>query len=94
MSAKTAPETIPVETDGKGKKPGKKRGADPIDAIPYPEVRAFAYIERAFEDLDDAARCRIAGLVADKYGPKPIILRGLPLADVPGTQSGSGQATE
>lgn len=78
MSAKTAPETIPVETGKNGK---KKRGADPIDAIPYPEVRAFAYIERAFECLDDAARCRIAGLVADKYGPKPVPVITIPALD-------------
>lgn len=50
--------------------------ADPIDAIPYPEVRAHLLIERAFDGLDDPAKFRLAGLVAEKYGPKPLLLRG------------------
>lgn len=79
--ASTHPETIPVETDGKGKKPGKKRGGDPIDAIPYPEVRAHALIERAFEPLNEDERRRIAGLVADKYGPKPVPVITIPALD-------------
>lgn len=65
--AGTHPETIPVE----GERTRKRGTTDPLDAIPYPEVRGFMLIERAFDGLDDDSKRRLAGLVADKYGPKP-----------------------
>ena len=74
----TEPETIPVESGKGGKKPSRNRGADPIEPIPYREVRGHMLIERAFDGLDEGECRRLAGLVADKYGPKPpTIIPGL-----------------
>ena len=74
MTTKPTPEKIPVSTDSD--QPKRKRGAvDPIEAIPYPEVRAFMRIEQAFDGLDEPARRRLANLVADKFGaPKALVI--------------------